>query len=116
MGYGVYNYSGRWQGYDVPATCDQPDCGADIDRGLGYMCGEEPGSEKGCGLFFCSDHLYYNEVDGDPQMCQRCCDDEPPFEPTPDTAEWIAHMLTHESWEQWRTENPERVAAIGGVA
>lgn len=112
MGYGVYNREGRWAGYGVPATCDHPDCGASIDRGMAYLCGEEPGAEKGCGLFFCSRHLFYTPNDDDPQMCSRCCDDEPPFEPTPDTAEWVEHMLTDESWGQWRSENPDRVAAM----
>ena len=36
----------------------------------------------------------------------------PPFEPTPDTAEWITHMLTNDSWAPWRLENPERAQAL----
>ncbi len=116
MGYGVYHREGRWCGYGVPAICDQPGCGASIDRGLAYRCGEEPGSEKGCGLFFCSHHLYINEIDDVVQMCERCCRSEPPFDPTPDVAEWVQHMLTDESWAQWRDENPEQVAAMGGAS
>lgn len=112
MGYGVYEREGRWQGYGVPAICDHEGCGESIDRGMGYMCGEELGAEKGCGLFFCSDHLWIGGTDNDPQMCQRCCDDEPPFGRTPDTPEWVAHMLVDESWQQWRDENHGQVAAM----
>ena len=116
MGYGVYFRDGRWAGYGVPATCDHPGCEASIDRGMAYICGGEPGADKGCGLFFCGDHLWIGITDDDPQMCERCCDEEPPFDPTPDTPEWVAHMLTDESWEQWRTENPEQVAAMSAPA
>lgn len=112
MGYGVYHNNGRWAGYGVPALCDHPDCGADIDRGIAYMCGEEPGSEKGCGLFFCGNHLWISRTDGDPQMCERCCNNEPPFEPTPDTAEWVNHMLTDESWQEWRDRYPDEVERL----
>ena len=112
MGYGVYFRDGRWAGYGVPAICDHPGCGASIDRGLAYRCGEEPGSDKGCGLFFCSNHLWISATDDDPQMCERCCDEDPQFDPTPDTSEWITHMLGDDSWVQWRNENPEKVAAM----
>lgn len=112
MGYAVYQIEGRWAGYGVPATCDQPGCGKAIDRGVAYCCGEEPGADKGCGLYFCGDHLGLGPGDDDPMLCERCAADEPPFDPTPDTTEWINHMLTDESWEQWRQENPEMVAAM----
>lgn len=86
MGWQV-GYDGNWKrdiGYGVPAICDRPGCGADIDRGLGYVCGGEPyGGEHGCGLFFCGEHLW---VGGERQQCERCIDGEPPFEATPDTA------------------------------
>lgn len=112
MGYAVYNIEGRWAGYGVPGICDQPECGKDIDRGMAYCCGEEPGAEKGCGLYFCGDHLGLGPDDDDPMLCARCAADEPPFEPTPDTAEWITHMLSDESWATWRAENPERALAM----
>ena len=115
MGYAVYNRGGRWAGYGVPAICDHPDCAVEIDRGLAYRCGDI-GEDKGCGLFFCSSHLWIGSGDDDPQMCDRCCDDKPPFDPKSDTAEWVEHMLTDESWDQWRRENPERVAEMGGVS
>ncbi len=119
MGYQVYEDRAardlgveRWAGYGVPATCDHPDCAIEIDRGLGYRCGDD--TDDGCGLSFCASHLYVGG--GDPQMCERCCDDEPPFGPKPDTAEWESHVLTDESWAQWRTENPARVAQMQGRA
>lgn len=112
MGYGVYFRDGRWAGYGVPAICEHPECDEAIDRGMDYRCGEEPGAEKGCGLFFCGKHLYFTPHDGDPQMCERCCDNEPPFSEKPDTREWIDWMLTDESWQQWRDENAQQVAAM----
>jgi hypothetical protein len=107
-------YDTTWKrdiGYGVPAICDRPACGEAIDRGLSYVCGGEPyGGEAGCGLYFCGDHMFSDE-DGCP-MCARCLAEEPPYEPTPDTAEWLNHKLTDESWERWRSENPAEVERI----
>lgn len=115
MGYQVYEDRAardlgvdRWAGYGVPAVCDEPECQAEIDRGFSYRCGED--DETGCGLSFCSSHLYIGG--GDPQMCARCCDGEEPFTPKPDTAEWESWMLTDDSWQEWRDEHPERAAAM----
>lgn len=118
MGYAVYEDRDardrgvdRWAGYGVPAVCDWPDCEAAIDRGLAYKCEEhltyfewpdgreEENVDEGCGLYFCSEHLYKAELHGG-------------VEPKPDTREWVEWMLTDESWEQWRTENPDRVASM----
>ncbi|KAF1045655.1 hypothetical protein [Xylophilus sp.] len=93
----------RWQrdiGYGVPATCDHPGCGKQIDRGLSYVCcDEEPyGGNEGCGLYFCEQHR------GDEGKCERCTAGKPPFEPTADTAEWTHHKATHWSWAEWRAE------------
>ena len=44
MGWSI-GFDRRWNrdiGYGVPATCDQPGCGADIDRGLAFVCGGDP--------------------------------------------------------------------------
>jgi hypothetical protein len=112
MGYSVYNREGRWAGYGVPAICDHPGCGRRIDRGFAYLCGEDPWGEKGCGLFFCSDHLFLGPDDDDPFMCERCVTGEPSFNPTPDIDEWISHMLADESWQQWRDENQDKVAQM----
>jgi len=94
-------------GYSVPATCDHPGCGKEINRGLGYVCGGEPyGGEHGCGLYFCESHLYASEH---AFVCDRCVDEKEPFEPTPDLATWVYHKLTDDSWEVWRQENQDWV-------
>lgn len=50
MGWSI-GYDNNWKrdiGYGVPATCDHPDCNEEIDRGLAYVCGNEPrGGEDG---------------------------------------------------------------------
>ena len=68
MGYAYYVLSdGREAGYNVPATCDEPGCNAEIDRGLAYLCGEMPGGgDDCCGDYFCYAHLNWN------QRCDRC--------------------------------------------
>lgn len=102
MGWAVGEFKGRDIGYGVPAICDHPGCGTEIDRGLAYVCGGEPyGGEDGCGLFFCDEHLGYTE-DVAAQRCERCCKGEPAFDPTPDTPEWINHKETDPSWAEWR--------------
>lgn len=54
--------NGRAIGYGVEAECEQPRCGAFIDRGLWYRCGgfgaEVDSSQHGCGGYFCGQHLY----------------------------------------------------------
>ena len=117
MGWQV-GYDSTWNrdiGYGVPATCDRPDCGEAIDRGLSYVCGSEPlgGEHGGCGLYFCGEHLFR---DGKRYLCERCLAEDPPFEPTPDTAEWAHWKLTDESWAEWRRLNPERIEALAEVA
>jgi hypothetical protein len=89
MGYAYYTLAdGREAGYGVDALCDHPDCGAEIDRGLAYLCGQRPGGyPHGCGDYFCSGHLYLGYFDGDTveqrlerkrhhvtphQMCEAC--------------------------------------------
>jgi len=102
-------------GYGVPATCDRPGCGKPIDRGLSYVCGGEPyGGEHGCGLYFCEQHLtgYRKAGDRHVQVCGRCNKYRPPYDPTPDTREWIEWKLADESWAAWRAENPEAVTAM----
>lgn len=111
MGWAV-GFDSKWNrdiGYGVPATCDHPGCGAEIHRGLSYVCGGEPyGGDRGCGLYFCSMHLFPSARL--PQLCSRCKRrSKVLFTPTPDVAEWINWKLTDESWAQWRKENPEDV-------
>lgn len=123
MGWSI-GYDTNWKrdiGYGVPAICDHPGCGEEIDRGLGYVCGGEPyGGEHGCGLFFCGKHQFMagrRESDRRVhyhQFCERCAkrSKKGPFTPTPDTLEWIRHKLKHESWAKWREENAEEVKAL----
>jgi hypothetical protein len=115
MGWSI-GFDGKWNrdiGYGVPSVCDHPGCNEEIDRGLAFVCGGEPhGGDKGCGLFFCSKHRYFSKADDDPELCERCCDGKEPFEPTPDTEEWNKHKKNHDSWEQWRKENPKLAATI----
>lgn len=106
-------YDSNWKrdvGYGVPATCDDPDCETEIDRGLGHVCGGDIyGGDHGCGLFFCCSHLAYAEG---PQQCDRCIAGAEPFDPKPDVAEWINWKLTDESWGPWRSEYPEEVERL----
>lgn len=103
-------YDEKWKrdiGYGVPAVCDHPDCNAEIDRGLSYVCGGEPyGGEDGCGLYFCSEHLF---ADG---LCGRCMGERSPFPAKPDVDAWLKWKLTDESWQAWREENPDEVEAM----
>lgn len=72
-GHGIA-YDGREIGYTVDATCDQPGCDEQIDRGLGYLCGgSDPGAldvvidgadGPGCGRYFCGRHNYLLDPDG----------------------------------------------------
>lgn len=107
MGYAVGFRDDRWIGYGVPAECDRPECTVEIDRGMGYVCGDVWGAEdtEGCGLFFCARH-------GGGSICERCEAGAAPFAPKPDSDEWVDHMLTDESWEEWRGENPAQVEAL----
>ncbi|MBM4713630.1 hypothetical protein GS551_05360 [Rhodococcus hoagii] len=62
MGYAYYTLpDGREAGYGVEAECDKPGCQTRIDRGLGYLCGQNPNGHKdaeepGCGNYYCPDH------------------------------------------------------------
>ena len=96
-------YDANWQrdiGYGVPAHCDHPRCQAEVDRGLSYVCGGEPyGGERGCGLYFCHEHLSVV------QRCSRCRHRKPPFHAKPDHPRWLAHKRTDPSWEAWRSDS-----------
>lgn len=110
-------WDNHWQrdiGYGVPAYCDHPDCNEEIDRGLSYVCGNEPyGGERGCGLYFCGTHQH-----GGQQLCDRCLayrDEDvrfTPFTPKPEHPDWLHHKATDESWAVWRAEQ----AVKGGHA
>lgn len=96
MGWSI-GYDNNWKrdiGYGVPATCDYPSCGKEINRGLSYVCGTHAyGGEHGCGLFFCSEHLHLTRRGN---LCERCMKGKEPFDPTPDTPEWINWKLNAE--------------------
>ncbi len=114
MGWSV-GYDEIWKrfiGYGVVAYCDHPDCNEEIDRGLSYVCGGEPyGGDRGCGLYFCEEHLYYHYHDNT-VLCERCFYGEKLFNPKPEHPEWIKHMLTDKSWAKWRKENKDGVKIL----
>lgn len=88
----------RWRGYGVPAFCDATGCGVEIDRGLAHVCGCPFGEEDRLGhtIFLCGQH-----------DCSDVDEDNLP----PEHPDWLQHVLTDESWSQWRSENPDKVAA-----
>ena len=129
MGYQVYKirdgiWGSRWGGYGVPAVCEQPYCNEEIDRGVSFACGGEPfADEFSCDRYFCETHLIFTcfndsgEVDEEngevsKLVCERCNKGEEEFDAKPETREWIDHLFTDESWEEWRKENPEEVKKI----
>lgn len=101
MGYciGYDSANQRDVGYGVPATCEHPDCNAEIDRGMSYACGGGF-PEDGCGRYFCSAH-------GGGSACPHD-GNAPPLKP--DRPDWLFHKLTDPSWAKWRAENPGLVA------
>ncbi len=105
MGYslGWDSDNNRWKGYGVPCICEHPECSAEIDRGMEFLC-------EGCGLAFCGSHLTAH-------FCERCLDEEAfesdgedlearldaePFPTKPERPEWLKHLRTDESWAEWR--------------
>jgi len=108
-------YDGEWErdiGYGVPAYCDHPGCMKEIDRGLAYVCGEEPyGGADGCGLYFCSEHLYFSDKH-EHQVCFQCMNGEEPFDPTPEHPLWVKHKLTDPSWLPWRETHPDETKEL----
>ena len=123
MGWSI-GFDRQWNrdiGYGVPAYCDHPKCGAEIDRGLAHVCGGEPyGGEHGCGLYFCAAHLFMPwgpRIRVWNQRCHRCINGRPPYRRlSAEHPTWIAHKLTDESWAEWRAEHPEWVANQHRVA
>jgi hypothetical protein len=120
MGWSI-GYDENWKrdiGYGVPAYCDHPGCGEEINRGLSYVCGGEPyGGEHGCGLYFCSKHRQFREFNDGccPHVCSRCQKGKPPFKAATEHPKWINFKLTDESWQRWRDENPEEVTRLRGA-
>lgn len=54
------------RGYDIPTTCEHPDCDAPIDRGEWYRCHGD------CGRFCCGEHLYAPPAGGRGFRCAMC--------------------------------------------
>lgn len=110
MGWEI-GWDSNWKrdiGYGVPALCDNPSCNEKIDRGLSHRC-------DCCDLHFCCKHLYKIAPENQQKpvsVCSQCAKGEKPYSPKPDLPEWINHKLTHESWEQWRQENPDIVVKL----
>lgn len=79
MGYASYTVSGGIHdgeecGYAVDTVCDAAGCDVEIDRGLAFLCGQEPGgSEDSCGGYFCAAHLYHVDYSG--RRCGSCADE-----------------------------------------
>lgn len=76
MGYAAYEITRNGQtiegGYGIDATCEEPGCEEQIDRGLAYLCGATPGGDEyGCGGYYCGRHLYIG-VGPAEGLCARC--------------------------------------------
>lgn len=83
MGYAYYTITRRGEeieaGYDVVDVCNEPGCGTEINRGLGYLCGDTPGGDEfGCGGYYCCSHLYTAPEEQHGWRCVRCSDLTPP--------------------------------------
>jgi hypothetical protein len=103
MGWSIGERNGRDIGYGVPAICDHPNCNKRIDRGLSYLCGGDIDSDKGCGLYFCRNHLYYGPKSR--PLCEKCLYCRKPFSPKPDLLAWVYFKMVDPSWQLWREEN-----------
>ena len=64
--YQLLGLAGRPIGYHVSATCDHPDCTAEINRGLAFLCGDRHSQALlwGCGGFYCRLHLSAHQCTG----------------------------------------------------
>ncbi len=118
MLYWAIGYDEHWNrdiGFDVPAICDHPDCEKAIHRGVEHVCGSEPyGGDSGCGLYFCEDHLELKTLDASKEstaLCAQCSSGKEPFEPTPDTKEWVDYKETSHYWAGWRTYHQGKVSS-----
>jgi len=94
----------RWRGYGVPAYCDVAGCGAEIDRGFGWLCD-------------CIECMDIDELERSIFVCGKHTHADVDEDQLPDEhPDWVRHILTDDSWERWRAENPERVATLRGGA
>ena len=77
MGYAHYTVYRRGEqieaGYGVSDVCNADDCAKNIDRGLDFLCGAQPGGDEyGCGGYFCDEHLILSFIEDMPQRCDAC--------------------------------------------
>lgn len=72
MGWAHGIRNGREVGYAVEAKCDWPECEADIDRGLSFMCGGPAFCDAGCEGYFCEEHLHSLDPIGDEHITHLC--------------------------------------------
>lgn len=111
MGYAVGHNGHRWVGYRVPAECDFVGCREKIVRGMAFLCGggylydyleddyEDYGWEdewwSGCEdqFYFCGSHSYHPDHAGN-------------MEEKGESPEWLRHIMTDETWEEWRRTDP----------
>jgi hypothetical protein len=114
----------RFIGYGVPCICEHPDCNEVIDRGLAHCCGDMHDEEEhGCGRYLCSKHLgmTLHTDDHVNRCCTACQEGREPYAMKGEHPEWLLWVLTDESWQKWREENPglvssyNRELAQGGV-
>lgn len=115
--YWAIGYDEYWKrdiGFGVSGTCDHPDCEKAIHRGVEHVCGGEPyGGDDCCGLYFCEDHLQMKVVDAGSEavsVCTQCASGKAPFEPTPDTEEWLNYKETSHYWAGWRAYHQNKTA------
>jgi len=71
MGYAVYSTPLGDAGYGVEDVCHREGCSEAINRGLEYLCGDQPGrpSEHGCGRWFCEADLHGGWLQS---RCKHC--------------------------------------------
>ncbi len=75
MGYGFYLIGDKECGYGVDAICEHDGCNTEIDRGLAYACGGEPGEHDDyCAGYFCYDHLFFSNGPDSKTRCEPCVD------------------------------------------
>lgn len=54
--------------------------------------------------------------DGSNAMLTRCVNVDVDWSDVPEHPDWIAHVSTDPSWEQWRRDEPGRFAALAGTS
>lgn len=135
MGYSLYfsDKNNRFQGYNMHAYCDHPGCKNEIDRGMGYVCCGNQDHENSCGGFYCSEHselctlITEDEFEGleDDEVQEQLehygltempvfdedgyfyhCQHQP-IEKDKEHPDWLQHVLTDETWQEWREKEPE---------